>query len=362
MQAQATGWRRPGPAASKVSLAKADRDELFEASRLAVQVLNLNPSARYVLDQLVGCYRGELIGGRMLVWPSNEFLEDRTGLSERSVRYAVRTLISEGIISSKDSANGKRFARKSQRGQIIDAFGFDLTPLLAQRAQWEQRLVAVKEHEREQKAKFEQITIARRRAQEMLIEVPSEALEAEYEHLCASSPRRAKSPAVDPAVKLWRDLLERVEIHYYAASGGNDCRHKETNKNSPDQSCYKGSGMVERAKPPAPDLQFSDLLMACRDAMLFTGPVRDMREMAERASQYRGQIGLSQDGWVEACSAIGVIAAASVFFMTLQRKVKPLKGVEPLHNAGGYFRFMVRSVREGRIDLLEEIKRGSQRQ
>lgn len=355
MQTQSTGWRVPRAAVSHLELRKAEKSSLFEAQRLAIKVLGLKSAARFILEQLVGFYGGEPIGGRMLVWPSNELLEDRTGLSERTIRYALKELLDQGVIRSKDSANGKRYARKSHAGQIIDAFGLDLSPLLHRMDEWRQRHRALVDFQREQKAKREEITILRRSCQEWLVRTPSEALEAEYDRLVRSIPRRSSSQPVSPVLEAWRLFKAEVEAHYNAANAGNDCRHKDSNNDTPDQSCSKGREYEGVQAETEPELQFQDLLRACPDALAFVAPVRTPNEMIEAASRYRGLIGVSADAWGTACFEIGTLAAAVTFMLVLQRKTKPVKGVTPIQNAGGYFRFMTRAVKDGSVDLAAEI-------
>ncbi len=102
------------------------RKELSASAREAAKALGLRPSLRLVLSELVATW-GEQEWSRLIVWPSNEYLVSRTGLSERAVRYALRDLVGLEIIAPKDSANGKRYAIRSRDGTILDAFGFDLT-------------------------------------------------------------------------------------------------------------------------------------------------------------------------------------------------------------------------------------------
>lgn len=350
-----TGWRAPGPAVSLVELRKAEKTTLFEAQRLAVKVLNLNAAARFVLEQLVGFYRGEPIGGRMLVWPANELLEDRTGLSERTIRYALKELIEVGVITSKDSANGKRYARKSPAGQIIDAFGLDLSPLLARLDEFRQRHGALVDYQREQKAKREEITICRRQCLEWLTRAPESALEAEYDRLTKQIPRRSSAQPVSPALDAWRLFKTKVEAHYNAANAGNDCRHKDYNNDTPDQSCYNGREDEGVGAAAVTELEFSDVLRACSDAVAWVAPVRTPNEMVEAAAKYRGLVGVSADAWGKACAEIGVMRAAVTFMLVLQRKSKPVRGAEPIKNAGGYFRAMTRMVKDGSVDLGREI-------
>ena len=58
------------------------RKELSAAAREAAKALELRNGPRSVLSELVACW-GEQEWERLLVWPSNDYLVSRTGLSER---------------------------------------------------------------------------------------------------------------------------------------------------------------------------------------------------------------------------------------------------------------------------------------
>jgi replication initiation protein RepC len=55
---------------------------------------------------------------RLLVWPSNQRLTAATGLSERSIRNAIRALVELQVLIPKDSPNGKRYAVRDEKGLL----------------------------------------------------------------------------------------------------------------------------------------------------------------------------------------------------------------------------------------------------
>ena len=69
---------------------------------------------------------------RIIVFPSNRELSIRAhGMAPATLRRHIAMLVEAGLVIRRDSPNGKRFARRGQGGAIEDAFGFDLTPLIA---------------------------------------------------------------------------------------------------------------------------------------------------------------------------------------------------------------------------------------
>ncbi len=55
-------------------------------------------------------------------------------MAEATIRRHIAALVDAGLLIRRDSANGKRFARRDSEGDIGQAFGFSLAPLL-QRAE-----------------------------------------------------------------------------------------------------------------------------------------------------------------------------------------------------------------------------------
>lgn len=352
-----------------VEPSSADKQDLFEAARLCAKALSLNTGCRYILDQLCAVYGGELIEGRMLVWPSNEYLVERTGVPERTLRYAIRRLIELGVITTKDSPNGKRFAQRSRQGQIIRAYGFDLGPLVARMEEWRQMVQAQAEREHEWKLAFDELTVHRRSAQEALRALaeyfPQEDtsdLTARALELARRSPRRsAKGCAVEPFRSEWKQLRDEAEGRYYAACGGKNGRHEDHNKYAPDQSCNNGNESTGGAEPPSLTANAADLIRTCPDAMEFFGEVRSDRELIAAAARMRGAFGVSPSGWEEACERIGHLPAAATLVYVVQLQAQPTLGSDPIKNAGGYFRALVRLIREGKVNLAGELRRYAQR-
>src|SRR4051812_46670035 len=75
-------------------------------------------------------------GGRPLVWPSAAMQQEALGLSATRVKALNRALIEAGLVVMRDSPNGKRYGKRDSKGQIIEAYGFDLAPVAARHAEF----------------------------------------------------------------------------------------------------------------------------------------------------------------------------------------------------------------------------------
>lgn len=356
---QSTGWRKLRPALLNAPVfQETTREELYECARLAAYALRLRPALRQVLEQLVGCYRETPVAGRLLVWPSNEFLVERTGLSERSVRYAIAGLISEGILSARDSANGKRFAVRAKSGQIVDAYGLDLSPLLARQQALRNKAEEIRAETERRRRIFDEITILRRAVNEIALslgewDAPSADLERRAADLAARTPRRSASAVPDLAATHWRELHEYAQQLYRTACAGKNCRQIEDNNESPDQSCNKRQGMNADRNA---GVSLIDLATACPDSLGYAEPIASERDLVGSAGRLRGAMGVHVSAWEEACEKLGPVMAGATFFVVLQIYDADQKGVPRIKNFGGYFRAYARRVADGLIDLPAEIR------
>ena len=80
---------------------------------------------------LASCWPEKEIDGatEVIVFPSNAELSLRSrGMAPATIRRHLAALVDAGMILRRDSANGKRFCRRDDHGEIEAAFGFDLAP------------------------------------------------------------------------------------------------------------------------------------------------------------------------------------------------------------------------------------------
>lgn len=68
-------------------------------------------------------------GSRPIAWPSARDQQEFLGLSPGRVKALNRALFEAGIFVMRDSEQGKRYGRRGPDGHIIEASGFDLSPL-----------------------------------------------------------------------------------------------------------------------------------------------------------------------------------------------------------------------------------------
>src|SRR5215469_11464350 len=169
-----TGFRRLTP-----SLLRADRTaegfdglpdgvtvpgQLLAAFKAAAPRLSVSPRLVHAVDWLFRFTQPQDwgSGGRPVVWPSASMQQEALGLSATRVKAMNRALIEAGVITMRDSPNGKRYGVRDRAGRIIEAYGFDLAPIAARHAEF----VSLAEEARAERAELGRLrrraTIARK--------------------------------------------------------------------------------------------------------------------------------------------------------------------------------------------------------
>jgi replication initiation protein RepC len=373
VQIASTGGRRlvhAALAAKKLALEAGrtvTRKELSTAAREAEKALGLRPAQRLVLSELVACW-GEQEWEKLLVWPSNDHLTSRTGLNDRSIRRIVAQLTDLKLIVAKDSPNGKRFAIRDLAGALIDAYGFDLTPIYARRGEWTAMLAEQKVAREIRKRAYDEVTVARRATEEALNALAQHFpsldradLEDRYNELLGQTPTRSTAELPTGLLQGWQDLRNLAEGTFYqTGNGGLGVQHKETNNGSPSESCTRGfpkkAEAVLQSERPAEHLSPALIVEACPTINDYGQPIRDIADVVAAGRYLRASLGAHESAWNEAVSEIGPVAAAAAVIYVLQLYDDDVSsGGSRIRNPGGYFRALVRMVKAGKLNLEVEL-------
>jgi replication initiation protein RepC len=143
-----TGFRRLTP-----GLLKADRKargfsglpdrvtapgQLLAAFKAAAPRLGISPRLVHAVDWLFRFTQPQdwEKGARPVVWPSASVQQEALGLSPTQVKAVNRRLIEIELVTMRDSPNGKRYGLRDPKGRIVEAYGFDLSPIAARHAEF----------------------------------------------------------------------------------------------------------------------------------------------------------------------------------------------------------------------------------
>ena len=342
----------------------ADKWKLFRALCEARVKLGVTDRALALMNALLSFYPKAQLSAEegLIVFPSNAQLSLRAnGMAEATIRRHLAVLVEAGLIARRDSANGKRYARRGEEGVLSEAFGFSLAPLLA-RAEEIERLAADVEAERLVLQRLrERLTIARRNVVKLIetglaegIPADWELYRARYREILANLPRRASAldiaPILDAVEALAEDLTKLLEIRAISENtSGNPLQIERHIQNSNTESVHESEPLLEKeqGERPAPERKgWSEppktfplglVLAACPDIVPYGpgGSIGSWRDLMAAAVVVRSMLGVSPSAYQRACEVLGPENAAVTMACILER-------ANEIQSAGGYLRDLTR--------------------
>ena len=339
----------------------------------------LQDRALAVLDALLTFYPDAQLDAEngLVVFPSNAQLSVRAhGITESTLRRQLGALVDAGLIQRRDSPNGKRYAHRSRDGEIEQAYGFDLSPLLTRAG--ELALLAqdvAAERMRFRRAK-EALTICRRDVRKLITAAIEEGAPGNWAHVettCVDIlgrhpryPDRTQVEATLDEMELLRtEVLNLLEIqletenmHGYAVLGDRHIQNSNTESiNELEPSCenQQGESLPEepREKSVTPEKTKAKLeqikafplglvLRACPQIADYGpgGGISHWRELMTAAVVVRSMLGVSPSAYEEACNTMGPENAAVAMACILERS-------NLINSAGGYLRDLTKRSEQG---------------
>lgn len=352
---------------------RAEKWKVFRDASEARERLGLQDRSLAVLDALLSFYpENELrADAQMIVFPSNMQLALRAhGIAGATLRRHIALLVDAGLILRKDSANGKRYARKDKAGDVERAFGFDLSPLLLRAeelAVLAQDVVAERTAHRRAK---EDLTICRRDVRKLISAAIEEGaagdwemIEAMYVALVARIPRSPSrdglTSLLDEMTLLRDEVINRLEAQDFTQNNStNDAQTERHIQNSNPESCNElepgsreeqgGTAAVHRQKMPETLKAFplGLVLRACPEIASYgpQGAIASWRDLMAAAVVVRSVLGVSPSAYQDACEAMGPENAAVAIACILER-------AGHINSAGGYLRDLTSRTARGEFSL-----------
>lgn len=351
----------------------ADKWKVFRDASAAMALLGIQSNSLAVLDALLSFYPSNELrqDAQLVVFPSNTQLALRAhGMAGATLRRHIAILVEAGLIVRKDSANGKRYARKDDTGQIESAFGFDLSPLLAR----SEELAAMAQQVMADRAAFrkakENLTICRRDVRKLITAAMEEgadgdwtAVEDMYISLVRAIPRTPAptdlAASLEDMQMLREEIVNRLETQGKSENiSTNDAQFERHIQNSkPDStielepSSEKEQGAksninqthgIERLKAFPLDL----VLKACPSIGDYGpgGSIGTWRDLMSASVVARSMLGISPSAYQDACEAMGQENAAVAVACILER-------ANFINSPGGYLRDLTRRTQRGEFSL-----------
>jgi len=352
----------------------AEKWKVLDNLREAKAALGISDRALSVLNALLTFHQDTTLqlGSDLIVFPSNRALTLRAnGMSPSTLRRHLAALVQAGLVIRRDSPNGKRYARKGEGGSIEQAFGFDLSPLVARAAEFEHLAAQARAERKTRYLLREEITVLRRDigktiavALEEDLAGPWNDLLARFDALNETPPRNAEPPALEAIAvdlrALWADvdntLKSQLKPENMTANESQNGQHYQNSKPNPFLDSEQGlRGRLEETPAPEPEAKTPPIrafslnlvLQACPDIAMYTKGgqgISTWRDLITAAGVVRGALGISPSAWEDACAVMGEEDAAIVMAAILQRS-------DMIVSAGGYLRNLTERAREGKFSV-----------
>lgn len=353
--------------------AVAHKWQVFQHIREARDLIGATDRALAILNALLSFHPETALtgGGDLIVWPSNEQLMARAnGMPPTTLRRHLAVLVDCGLIIRRDSPNGKRFARKGRGGEVEQAYGFDLSPIVARVQEFKDLAETVQAEKKAFRVAKERLSLLRRDIVKMIDAAIEEAVPGHwgkvllaYQTIVARIPRSAARPMVEAICEelhgLWTEIREALESFTKTTNtDGNESHNGCHIQNSkPDPSSESEHGTSEKKEAvghgakadnvrslPKRDLPLGLVLDACpgvRD-LAPGGDIRHWRDFLATVERLRPMLGISPSAWQEARGTLGEVQAAIALAAIYQR-------ADQIINHGGYLRSLTERAKQGKF-------------
>ncbi|MBY5838939.1 replication initiation protein RepC (plasmid) [Rhizobium leguminosarum] len=377
-----------------------DKWKLFRALCEAKPLLGIGDRALAVLNALLSFYpKNELAQeSGLIVFPSNIQLSLRThGMAEQTVRRHLAALVEAGLLLRKDSPNGKRYVRRDRAGEINEAFGFSLAPLLARAEEIEQLAAEVMAERLHVQHLRERITLCRRDVAKLIEaaveeQIPGDwqGLYGEFRDLIEGLPRSPTAAQLELLLHelevLRADILNRLETRIKSTKQRGNAnyieRHiqnsnpestielepsfetkqgamAEQDKGREAETLEEGRGEVAQSRQEESrqsggrndggglkSFPLGLVLQACPEILAYGpgGAIRNWRDLMTAAVAVRSMLGVSPSAYEEAANVMGPENAATVMACILERGGH-------INSAGGYLRGLTRRSEKGEFAI-----------
>jgi len=413
-----TGWRKPTPglgAAEQLAQAgeqkSITKNDAFVAVKRVGAHIGLKASDLMLLETLGAFTQPQDWEARRrpIVWASNAYLMEQTGFSLSALKRHARRLAEAGVIAFKDSPNGKRWGRRNPDGHIVEAYGFDLSPMAARVEEFTELYGHIQVERALCQRLKRQITVARRMIRARIEAALQSALRGAwvryleiFEGLLSRLPRaNAASETLEQVLRWFQELQERVERAYLKAVRADDPVEypisnegqvtKKTQKLNPKEvitephilttnqlnpvisnrsETEQAAGVaperptvvpVERPEPEGEGAEVpksargvavdvGTVMQACPEFAFWArnmgGYLRDWGDLYRIAGDLKKIIGISDHAWLAAQEVMGKQMAAAAMALVFDKHAKG-----EVASAGGYLRGMTEKARAGELHL-----------
>ncbi len=347
-----------------------DKWQLYKSLCEGKTLLGVSDRSLAVLSALLSFYPDSELSeeNSLIVFPSNKQLSLRAhGMPDPTLRRHLAALLTAGLILRRDSPNGKRYAHKGRAGDIEEAFGFSLAPLLVRADEISAAAEQVRADNAALRFTRERVTLHRRDIYKLIEIALAEGIAGDWEALWSrfravvdAIPRRAtigQLEAILADLSAIRDEVDNI-LNFNNNEeniSGNDAHSDRQQSESNTDSLYEFEPALQKSEgtaEPGPTTMNQPkgyplglVLKACPDIVDYAaGGISNWRDLMATAAQVRGYLGISPSAYAEALDVLGQENTAVVIACILQR-------AQEINSAGGYLRALTDKARAGEFSV-----------
>ncbi|MCL7999858.1 replication initiation protein RepC [Brucella sp. 21LCYQ03] len=346
--------------------------ELYRYLCIAKSDYGLNDRCLTVLNSLLSFLSDDVITSKskLVVFPSNKLISQRAHMMpESTLRRHLSSLIAAGLITRKDSPNGKRYAHKSRAGEIELAFGFDFTPFFAMASEIKSAADRILDEQRAVKRLRDEISITSREIAKTFTDAAVEASDERYVHfkdIVNAIPRRASRAALnvikanlDAVLSELAIALKNIDnVKEMSGNGAQIERHiesltesllEEKDEFSNLKEMTSGTVVKKSDVSKAGAISLDLVLRACPDISAYsTAGIKSWRDLTDVSKLVSGFLGISHAAYIDAVRIWGIESASAVIAGILQKS-------SDISCPGGYLRALVQKARAGGFSVSEML-------
>lgn len=352
----------------KITDASVDKWALHRDLCVAKSILGTNNRALTVLSALLSFYPNNELSEKygLVVFPSNKQLSLRAhGMPDSTLRRHLSSLVKSGLIMRRDSPNGKRYAHKNRAGDIDEAFGFSLAPLLGRAREISQAAEQVRIEATLLRRTRERITLQRRDISKLFEVLMEEDLSSDlsaiwtrFRTLVDTLPRKASLRELDSILIAFNDIRSDIDnalelldkSHEMDANVLQNERHYSNteSENYIETEAEERQQESKQTSQPILPLKLQPLtlvLKACPDIKDYclTG-INNWRDLMVASAQVRGYLAISLSAYQDAIKILGQENTAVVIAYILQK-------INGINSAGGYLRSLTERAKVGKLSI-----------
>jgi replication initiation protein RepC len=323
---------------------------------------------------------------RPIVWLSNDRLKEDLGIGTTQLKAAIRRLGQLRLAAMRDSPNGRRYGYRDRTGRIVEAYGFDLSPLAVRYAE----LLSAAESaaaEREARTALRRRASIARRAAHQLLETAAEyrvdgaeldGLESAADRTAAVARSTRDVADLETLVMSFEERIEAVRNwlqselrkkesdpkrpvlrpHIIPTNDPQACKSATVNGSPTQSSARSGcdqpvanrSGIGSEVEED-PRIAPSELLrLAPRLAEAVPVEQPTWADIVDGADRLRHLLGISKPLWGRACTTLGRHRAAIAVAIVSTKPETSFRS-----SPGAYFHGMIARAEQGELYLERSI-------